>query len=352
LRPNLLSSEADARAAVRASLPRTHSPLFACSLLAALLGQLGCSHFILSKAADGLSSGTGGSFARDDDPAFVEAAIPFALKTMESLADQLPDHAPLRVSLASGFTGYAYAFIQEEADELDAQDAKRAAELRHRAKRMYLRARNHGLDGLQIARGITLADLHAGDDARRAALEKCETGDVALLYWTLVPWAAAIAADKRDLALVGDLPIIAAMLDRAIALDPDWQQGSLDEFSLAFDGARAGGTTPAAQKSHYDRALSLSQGLRVSLQVSWAENVLVAAQDKAAFEKRLNDALAFDTDEPKARELRLANLIAQRRARFLLAHEDDLIAGRAVPSGAFAAAGFGQVDLALLAAAR
>jgi len=315
------------------------APRFALLQTAVVLfavAQSGCSKLILTKAADGLSSGTGGAFARDDDPEFVRDAIPFALKTMESLADQLPDHAPLRVSLASGFTSYSYAFIQADADELDSTNAKKAAELRHRAKRMYVRARDYGLQGLQISRGITLEDLRKGDDARGAALAKATKDDVPLLYWTLVPWAAAIAAEKRDLALVGDLPIIAAILDRAIALDPDWQEGSLDEFSLAFDGVRSGGVKPEQTKAHYDRALQFSHGARVSVQVSWAENVLVAKQDKTAFEKQLNEVLAFDTDNPQWRDLRLANLIAQRRARYLLTHEEDLIAGRITPQDSLA----------------
>jgi len=256
---------------------------------------------------------------------------------MESLADSLPEHAPLRLSLASGFTGYGYAFVQEDADELDGKDAKRAAELRHRAKRLYVRARDYGLAGLQILHGITLEELRKSDEARASALAKVEAKEVPFLYWTLVPWAAAIAAEKRDLLLVGDLPIIAAMLDRALLLDPDWQEGTLQEFSLAFDGARPGGTTPAAQKAHYQRALELSKGARLSTKVSWAENVLVASQDKEGFEKLLNEVVAADTDAPALRDQRLQNLVAQRRARYLLAHEEDLIAGRAAPHGAMAA---------------
>ena len=331
--------------------PRAAAPLrnLRAALLFTLVAgsalSLGCTSFILGKAADGLSSGTGGSFARDDDPALVRDAIPFALKTMESLADQLPEHANLRVSLASGFTQYGYAFVQADADELDVKEAARAAELHHRAKRLYLRARDYGLDGLRISRGIALDDLRKSSESRAAALGKAEKSDVPLLYWTLVPWAAAVAVDKRDLALVGDLPIVAALLDRALALDSDWQQGTLHEFSLAFDGARSTGTTPATQKAHFDLALAATHAQRLSLKVAWAENVLVAAQDKTAFEALLHEVLEFDTDAPAVRDLRLANLIAQRRARYLLAHEDDLIASRAAPADAMAAAGASEVSI-------
>jgi predicted anti-sigma-YlaC factor YlaD len=52
--------------------------------------------------------------------------------------------------------------------------------------------------------------------------------------------------------------------------------------------------------------------------------VLVQQQDRAAFEAELRRVIAFDADS--APEFRLANLLAQRRARALLAHVDDLFA--------------------------
>ena len=146
-----------------------------------------------------------------------------------------------------------------------------------------------------------------------------------LLYWTLVPWAAAIASDKRDLELVGDLPLLAAILDRALALDEGFDNGALHEFSLAFDPARTGGTTKEKQKAHYERALALGKGERLSAKVGWAEAALIPAQDRKGFEALLASVLAYDVNALPVRNLRLANLIAQRRARFLLAHVEDFI---------------------------
>jgi predicted anti-sigma-YlaC factor YlaD len=58
--------------------------------------------------------------------------------------------------------------------------------------------------------------------------------------------------------------------------------------------------------------------------VSYAQDVLVPAQDRAGYQRLLNQVLAFDVDRPEARADRLANVIAQRRARWLLAHQDEL----------------------------
>lgn len=288
---------------------------------------LACSpkRIALRSTADALSSQSAGTFARDDDPELIRDATPFALKTMESLADELDDHLGLRIALASGFTSYAYAFVLQDADAIEEKQPAQARAQRVRALRLFLRARGYGLDGLRIAHQITLDQLRKGGEESRKALSQVGKDQVPLLYWTLVPWAAAISLNKRNLELVGDVPVIAALLDRAFELDEAYDRGALHEFALAFDGARPSGTTKEAQKKHYERALALQKGLKVSAWVSYAENVLGPAQDKAGFEAALKQALTFDVDAPAARDYRLANLIAQRRARYLLAHEEDLI---------------------------
>jgi predicted anti-sigma-YlaC factor YlaD len=56
--------------------------------------------------------------------------------------------------------------------------------------------------------------------------------------------------------------------------------------------------------------------------VSYAENVAVPEQDAVLFREMLGKALAIDPDVAPAR--RLANLIAQRRAQWLLSRIEDL----------------------------
>ena len=212
-----------------------------------LLLVVACSpkRYALNQIADSLSTtGEDSAFSRDDDPELVRDAIPFALKTMESLAIKLDSHVGLRLGMASGYTGYAYAFLQQPA-ELGAPPGQAQA-MMQRARRLYLRARDYGLEGLRLARGVTVQDLRTPE-----GISRLEKDDVPLVYWTIVPWAAAIGANKRDLELVGDLPLIAALLDRALQLDETYDQGALHEFAITFDPARPEGTTAARQKQHF-----------------------------------------------------------------------------------------------------
>ena len=291
-------------------------------LLLLLCAAAACSprHYALEQVANAISSsGEGGAFARDDDPELIHDAVPFALKTMESLADRLPDDAKLRLGLSRGFTEYAYGFVQQPAELRPTPDAYEIA----RARRLYLRARQYGLDGLRIKRGITEAQLVSEKD-RPAALAKLSKEDVPYMYWTFVPWAAAIAANKRDMAMVGDLPAIAALLDRALALDETFDKGALHEFSITFDSARPEGTTPEKQKMHYERAVALSKGMKLSPHVTYAQAVAAAAQDKKLYTSLLQETVSFDVDKPEARDERLANVLTQRRAHYLLSHVDDV----------------------------
>ena len=79
----------------------------------------------------------------------------------------------------------------------------------------------------------------------------------------------------------------------------------------------------ASARSHFDRALALSQGKAAGPYVSWAESVCMPREDRACFEEALQAALKIDPDDHPP--TRLANTILQRRAEWLLANVDRWI---------------------------
>ena len=111
-------------------------------LLLAWLAGSGCSitRYVQNKAADAIAQ-SGTTFAGDDDPELVAAAAPFSLKLMESLLSENPNHIGLLTATASGFTQFSYAFVQQEADEIEPNDFAAAEKKRARARRLYLRAK-------------------------------------------------------------------------------------------------------------------------------------------------------------------------------------------------------------------
>jgi predicted anti-sigma-YlaC factor YlaD len=287
-------------------------------LIAAMLTQTACIRsYALRSVADALS-GSGGTYGEDEDPELIEAAIPFGLKTMESVLVEQPEHKELLVALASGFVQYGFAFVELPADEIADKDIDQALAMKKRARKLYLRAKDYGMRGLEVA--------HEGfrkkyaEDAEQA-LEMTRKDDVPLLYWTAAAWGLAISASKDDPETIADFPEVGRLARRALDLDESWNKGSIHEFFITFETAMPDGSIERARK-HFARAVELSEGRRAGPFVSLAEKVSVKQQKAAEFHDLLNRALAIDVAERSPD--RLANILMQRRARRLLKASSDL----------------------------
>lgn len=296
--------------------------ILAVSLLAGLTGA-GCSikKFAINKLGDSLAS-SGTTFASDEDPELVEAALPFSLKLIESLLAESPRHWGLLFAASSGFTQYAYAFVQQDADQMEEQDVAKAAALRTRARKLYLRARDYGLRGLEVRRPEFGKALR--EDAK-AAVRAASKADVPLLYWTAASWGSAISLSKDNPDLIADQPIVEALIDRALELNESFDQGAIHGFLITYEPSRPGSAAEAAatrSRKHFQRAMELSGGKLASPLVTLAEAVSVSKQDKKEFQALLNRALEIDVDAKP--EWRLSNLVMQRRARWLLGRLDQL----------------------------
>ena len=296
------------------------------ALFAVVLLTSGCSiqRFAANKVADTLAAG-GTTYSSDEDPELIGAALPFSLKLMESVLASTPEHRKLLAATAAGFTQYAYAFVQQEADAVALEDTDRAWVAWNRARKLYLRARDYGLRGLDVAVPRFSADLRANP---AAAVARAGAGEVDLLYWTAASWGAAIALGKDDPSLVADLPLVSALIDRALAVDPDWDHGAIHSFLVTYEMARPDATgtfdeRAVVARGHFDRAVELSQGKSAGPYVSWAESVCVPREDRACFDGMLQAALKFNADDAPA--TRLANTIFQRRAAWLQANADRWI---------------------------
>ena len=288
-----------------------------------LLVSSGCSvrKFAVKKIGDAIAT-SGTTFAADDDPQLVREAVPFSLKLIESLLAETPKHQGLLLAASRGFTQYAYAFVQEDADEKEGVDLTAATEMRARAKRLYLRARDYAVRGIEVK--YPTFGKAVRENPQMAVSRFTKASDVPLIYWTAASWGAAISLSKDDPDLIAEQPIVEALIDKALVLDEKFESGSIHGFLINYEQARQGGAGDAATRSkkHYDRAIELSGGKLASPYVSYAEAVSVIKQDRAEFESLLKRALDVD---PNARpEWKLENLVMQRRARWLLGRTDEL----------------------------
>lgn len=289
-------------------------------LLLLTLALTGCvKKLAINAMADALSGTTGGAFTQDDDLELVGDALPFALKLMESVHEQAPRHEPLTLTLASGFTQYAVVYLLWPADQVKATDFDAYEHLQSRGRNLLRRARGYGLQGLELAHpGITTTLIEAPE----AALSIAEIDDVPLLYWTGAAWLAGISVSKEDPAAIGELPVAAALIQRALALDESWDKGAIHEILIQLEPSlpMPGGKQRA--RDHFARAIELNGGTRASTYLALATSVCVPDQNRAEFEELLGKALAIDPLAIPAEQL--ATTYAQEQAHFLLDRADDL----------------------------
>jgi predicted anti-sigma-YlaC factor YlaD len=259
-------------------------------------------------------SQTGTTFSSDNDPDLIRESIPFALKLYESILESTPKHKELLIATCSAFTQYAYGFIEGDAEELGETRHEEVVKLKARALKLYIRGKNYCFRALDARwKGMTAALMK--DPA--AALKRAEKKDVPLLYWSAASLGAAVALGLDQPELVVDLPLVRALAERALTLDENWSKGALHELMISIDSLPpALGGSPEKAKEHFEKAVKAQGGNAPGPYVSLAVGVMVPAQDRAGFEKLLNEALAIDPLKDPSTQL--VTLIMQRRARALL----------------------------------
>ena len=147
--------------------------------------------------------------------------------------------------------------------------------------------------------------------------------DVPYLYWTAAGWLAAYASDPFDVNIGVGVKKAAAMMETALRLNEAYNDGAIHDFFILYYGSlpRSMGGSEERARYHFKKAVELSRGLAASPYVALASTVSVANQNVKEFTDLLNKAMAIDVSKKTGN--RLANIIAQRKARWLLDHTDD-----------------------------
>ena len=297
----------------------------ACLTTLALLATPACSlkKYAINMVGDALASGNS-VYETDEDVEFVGEALPFGLKLVESLLLESPEHRGLLITASQGFVLYSFAYVDYPAEVMAEEDLDRAREMRTRARKLYLRALGYGLRGLERSYPGFTAQLATDPEAAAARIlnRKKKQLDLPFLYWSAAALGLAVSSSRNDAAMLARLPEVDALLGRALELDESWDDGAFHEFQVTLAGAKP--TTPdrSVIDHHYQRALSLSGGTSAGLYVAYAEVVSIPDQNRAQFRSLLAKALAVDPDARE--EDRLVNLLAHRRAQWLLDRIDEL----------------------------
>jgi hypothetical protein len=280
--------------------------------LVVLLGACSARHLILHGVAGELASQGN---APEEDLVLAREASAFYLKLSESVLREMPGDAGLATAVASGFTQYAYAYVQLDADRIETKSAAAAQKLRQRAARLYHRAQRHALGALEIQTpGFTKA--LASDSP--ADWPHLRTDQISVAYWAAASWGAWIAMSKDNPDVVADLPLAFRLAKLAWNSAPAYGGGALASLMGTFEASRPGGSRSQATL-YFDQAIVLSAGKNAGVFVAEAEAIALPAGDRLAFESLLRQALAASE-----MQLDLSNGVMRERAIWLLETADDL----------------------------
>ncbi len=286
------------------------------------LGFTGCSvKQSAMKAASDLLTASAESFATDDDPALIGEASPFALKLIETLIRSNAQDTGLLLAASRGFSQYAFGYIQQKGEEVEDKNLGLARQYYERAKNLYRRAEIYGWRGLEATHPRIQEGLHKDFPK---ALKAFTREDVPLMYWTAVSLGGLINLSKDSAELIAEVPIMEGLIDRALELEESYEAGAIHQFLIGYELNRRNrkGDPLQLARNHFFRAVQLSQGKLAASFVILAESVAVREQNRDEFEKLLDTAIKIDPEA--APQWRLANLLWQQRARWLLTRKEQL----------------------------
>jgi hypothetical protein len=296
---------------------------FVATLLAAALGlsSTGC---IKKMLLDGqIESTRKASSAVDSlhDYDVANAAAYAGLAQFEGMHYLAPDNEDALFMLTKGWTGATFAFTEDAMERAEESEGGTDGPLhtyhKNRARAGYERALYFGL--------LFLEDRNPGFEAAKKNDQTIkawvsaftEKEDVPMLFWTGYAWLSKTNIAKEEPAVVADLFIGIAMIERAVQLDETYMYGT-GHIALGAYHARSPMAELEEGKKHFERASQINGGKLLMSKFQLATKYYCLKGDKANYEKLLNEILAAGDVFP---EQRLQNTIAKRRARRYLGRD-------------------------------
>jgi TRAP transporter T-component len=293
-------------------------PFLALPLLAALaLGSTGC---IKSMLINGQIEGTRKASAAFDtigDYEMARSAAEAGLVQFEGMHVLAPDNADALFMLTKGWVGYGFGFVEDQMEAAqDAGDEDLADYHRKRARMAYDRAVFYGLQLVnQRADGFEAAKKNQSSLAKWLKENFSNEEDAANLFWTGYGWLARVDLMKGDdndgPAFIADLYVGVTMLERAVEIAPSNEHYS-GLIALAAYHARTGMAELDESKQLFDKALQLTEGKNLMVQLNYGTKYACMKSDAALYQDMLNKVLQAPDPDPQER---LTNAIAKRRAR-------------------------------------
>lgn len=280
---------------------------------------------------------------RESDYELAARAIPGALKTVEGfyVADS---QGALLTILTEGYCQYASGFVEDEWEA--ARLAKKLDEVAYhneRASKMFTRCLNYALTALPS--GFE-RDLFGTTEVAAKRIKQTGPEYRTPLMWASIALGGMINHNLTSVEMIAYIPTVKLGLERVIAMDAA-HYGTIDgtrrqpcdapctarlalphvALGMIYSAARLGGD-PQRAADEFQTALRITasanhpEGRFLLARTLWGQRIGLLTNDRKLFHDQLVKVL--ETDPGIWPEQRLANEVAQRKARRYLAHEKQL----------------------------
>ena len=142
-----------------------------------------------------------------------------------------------------------------------------------------------------------------------------------MLYRFGTTWAAWIQANADDFAAIAELGRVKSLMARVVELDEAYDYGGAHLYLGVFETLLPPGLggRPEIGRTHFERAIELSDGQHLLTKVMFAEQYARLVFDRELHDHLLNDVIETD---PAVPGLTLMNVIARQQAADLLESAD------------------------------
>ncbi|MBU2571778.1 MAG: TRAP transporter TatT component family protein [Gammaproteobacteria bacterium] len=262
----------------------------------------GCVSASLQNLSDSLSD----AILNQNDIEIVREGLPAYLLMTDGLIEQESENTDRLVSGAKLYAFYASELVREPA----------------RARNFTNKARVYAERALCLERPSLCHIDQLPHDAFAPALQNADRAALNELYTYGLAWAAWLQAHSRDWNAIADRPKIESLFERILELDESFDSGRAHYYLglLRSQLSPALGGNPETAKSHFERAIKLSNGNDLAVKVALARNYARMLYDRDLHDRLLREVLQTDPNVPG---LSLSNTIAQQEAQLLLDESDS-----------------------------
>jgi hypothetical protein len=249
------------------------------------------------------------ALTEERDLVFAEQALPANLKLIEVMLANNPDNTRLLRLASEGYCSYALGFIEDSDVE--------------RARMFYLRGHQYGLRIVRQDRELAKA-LDGQIDDLKAELVKRGKEAVPGIFWSAFGLGSYVSLSLTNPDALAEIPKVEALMNFVAGVDSSFYHAGADIFLGTLYGSRPKifGGDEVRSRAHFEKALRINGGRFLMTYVYYARSYAVATLNETLFDQLLGKVEQTPLDDsPRDR---LANAIAKRKAKLLLARKSEL----------------------------